>query len=167
MTRVRARTSWIGKWTRIGCLMVVVIMGTAVASAHALRDDWLITPEEAAMAPAPEGPGGEDISVGAEAENLGPQIDVVKPTNGGSVPPPVEVDVRFIPKTSPVDVASLKVSVVKFINIDITDRVRAHTTVEGIHVPGAQIPSGKHTVRISIADKDGLRSIMDVTFEVL
>jgi hypothetical protein len=149
-----------------GCLVAIVIASEA-ATAYALKDNWLITPEEAAMAPAPEGPGGGDISVGAEAENLGPQIDVVKPTNGGSAPPPVEVDVRFVPKTSPVDVASLKVSVVKFINIDITDRVRAHATAEGIHVAGAQIPSGKHTVRISIADKEGLRSVKDVTFEVL
>lgn len=118
------------------------------------------------MASAPEVLDGGQIPIGAESD-LGPKIEVLKPTNGGSAPPPVEVDIKFVPKMSPVDPSSLKVHVVKFINIDITDRVRAHASAEGIHVPGAQIPSGKHTVRISIADKDGLNSVKDVTFEVL
>ena len=147
----------------MGALMVCL---HNVSSAKIQETAWLITPEEAAMAPAPEGGGKGEIAVGGEAD-LGPNIEVVKPTNGGSAPPPVEVDIKFAPKLSPVDPASLKVVVVKFINIDITDRVREYASASGIHVPSAQIPSGKHTVRVSIADKDGLRSYKDVTFEVL
>lgn len=118
------------------------------------------------MDPAADMPGSGVTPIGAESD-LGPKIEVMKPINGGSGPPPVEVDIKFAQKGSPVDPESLKVSVVKFINIDITDRVRAHASSTGIHVAGAQIPSGRHTVRISIADKDGLRSVKDVTFEVL
>jgi len=153
------------------CLVVVGVAAvgaylSAPGGAHASKDLWLITPQEAAMDPAPDLPGGGVTAIGAESD-LGPKIDVVKPINGGSAPPPVEVEIKFAQKGSPVDPESLKVSVVKFIDIDITDRVRAHSSTSGIHVPGAQIPSGKHTVRISIADKDGLRSVKDVTFEVL
>lgn len=165
MTPRRGSTLWACRWTVVGCLTAVVLL-SAAATAHALRDNWLITPEEAAMAPAPEGTIIGEIPVGGESQ-LGPKIDVIKPGEGTSEPAPVEVDIRFVPKTSPVDLESLKVSVVKLINIDITDRVRAHATTDGIHVSGAQIPTGKHTVRISIADKDGLRSVKDVTFEVL
>lgn len=157
-------------------IISMAVIGTVVSawfvlapgSAHAVKDNdvWLITPQEAAMAPAREGVLGGEIPIAAESD-LGPKIEVVKPNNGGSAPPPVEVDIKFTPKMSPVDPASLKVSVVKFVNIDITDRVRAYATASGIHVPGAQLPSGKHTVRVSIADQDGLRSVKDVTFEVL
>jgi hypothetical protein len=147
-------------------VLSVCLLAPAPVQAGQDIDWWLITPHEAAMAPAQEGFGSGEIQIGGESD-LGPRIEVVKPTNGGSAPPPVEVDIKFVPKMSPVDPASLKVSVVKFINIDITDRVRAQASAEGIHVPGAQIPSGKHTVRISIADMDGLRSVKDVTFEVL
>lgn len=138
----------------------------ATSTAKIQEDAWLITPEEAAMAPAQEGVGKSEIAVGGEAD-MGPNIDVIKPSNGGISPPPVEIDIKFTPKSSPVDITSLKVMAVKFINIDITDRVRPYATSGGIHVPQAQLPSGKHTVRITIADKDGLRSYKDVTFEVL
>ncbi|MFZ3013044.1 MAG: hypothetical protein WA045_04990 [Nitrospira sp.] len=145
---------------------VVTLCLLAPASVQAVKDNWLITPQEAAMEPASDLPGDGVTSIGAESD-LGPKIEVVKPINGGSAPPPVEVDIKFAQKGSPIDPESLKVSVVKFIDIDITDRVRAHASTAGIHVLGAQIPTGKHTVRISIADKDGLRSVKDVTFEVL
>lgn len=156
----------------IGTGFVMVVIGFALflapGSAQAAGDKgmWLITPEEAAMAPAKETSGRDPTQIGAES-NLGPKIEVLKPLDGGSAQSPVEVDIKFIRKMSPVDPASLKVSVVKFINIDITDRVRTYASADGIQVPAAQLPSGKHTVRVSIADQDGLRSIKDVTFEVL
>jgi hypothetical protein len=146
-------------------IAALVLCIHATSTARIEENAWLITPEEAAMAPSP-GAGKGDIAVGGDAD-LGPSIHVVKPINGGSAPPPVEVDIKFSPKLSPVDLASLKVSVVKFINIDITDRVREYASAKGILVPAANIPQGKYTVRVSVADKDGLRSYKDVTFEVL
>ena len=137
-------------------------------SAAKLNEEvWLITPEEAGMAPAEEVPGGGEFKIGSEEMDLGPKIEVLKPTNGGSAPPPVEVLIKFLPNPKAVDLASLIVSVVKLFTIDITDRVRDHATADGIHVQQAKIPAGKHKVRISIADIDGLRSVKDVTFEVL
>lgn len=143
-----------------------MIGGAGIVLAGKGQDLWLITPKEAAMAPAKESGLGGEIPVSAESE-LGPKIEVIKPTQGASAKPPVEVEIKFVSKGSPVDPMSLTVSVVKLINIDITDRVRTYVTASGIHVPAAQLPSGKHTVRISIADQDGLRSVKDVTFEVL
>ena len=150
-----------------GVIFSVGVMGIAESvQASTGHDLWLITPQEAAMNPAEEHGLNGEIPVAAESE-MGPKIDVIKPNQGGSAPAPVEVDIKFISKVSPVDPTSLKVSVVKFINIDITDRVRAFASPTGIHISGAQLPLGKHTVRISIADEDGLRSVKDVIFEVL
>jgi len=139
-----------------------------VGSVYAGMDKvlWLITPQEASMAPAPQNKKTGEISIGGEID-LGPRIDILKPSNGGRAAPPIEIEIKFTQKTSPVDLTSLKVSVVKFIDIDITGRVLAYATTGGIHVPSAQLPTGKHTVRISIADQDGLRSIREVIFEVL
>ena len=73
----------------------ILVVGTAAvtlcllapAQVQAVKDNWLITPQEAAMDPAQELPGGGFTSIGAESD-LGPKIDVVKPINGGSAPPP-------------------------------------------------------------------------------
>lgn len=136
------------------------------STAKIQEDAWLITPEEAAMAPRVARPGEPLTEVGGEDLLLGPQIELLKPTNGGRAPTPVEILVKFVVQAGKVDLASLKVSLVKFISIDITDRVREHVTADGIHVKEAKIPSGKHTVRISLADIDGLLSVKTFTFEV-
>ncbi|MFZ3014807.1 MAG: hypothetical protein WA045_13980, partial [Nitrospira sp.] len=76
---------------------VVTLCLLAPTSVQAVKDNWLITPQEAAMEPASDLPGGGVTSIGAESD-LGPKIEVVKPINGGSAPPPVEVDIKFAQK---------------------------------------------------------------------
>lgn len=133
-------------------------------------ETWLITPEEAAMAPASDANGlygGGLIDIGREDINTGPQIEILKPADGARMPSPVEVAVRFVPRLDAVDLASLKVSIVKFITIDITDRIRPYATAEGIQLKEANIPSGKHRVRITVSDKAGGVSIKELWLEVL
>lgn len=80
---------------------------------------------------------------------------------------PIQVLIRFTPRAEPIDLASLKVTLVKFIDIDITDRIRPFVTLEGIQVKEAKIPPGKHRVRITVSDKAGDLSVKEVSFEVL
>jgi hypothetical protein len=127
---------------------------------------WLITPEEAAMAPAADVTRGI-LEIGREDLSVGPVIDVVEPSNGSRLPMPVQVLIHFAPFSEPVDLASLKVVLIKFILIDITDRIRPYVTPEGIQVKEAKIPPGKHRVRITLADRAGTISIKEVSFEVL
>ena len=156
----------------VGTSFITIVMGLgfllAPGSAQSASDKelWLITPEEAAMASAKKPPDRDLTQIGAES-SLGPKIEVLKPPDGSVTPSPVEVDVKFRPTISPVDPASMKVTLIKFIDVDITDRVRGYASADGIYVPAAKLPSGKHTVRVSIADQDGLRSAKDVTFEVI
>jgi hypothetical protein len=128
---------------------------------------WLITPEEASMAPAPEISGESSLQIESDELNLGPLIEVIKPKEGDRAEAPIEVFIKFTPQRDPIDIESLKVSVVKFISIDITDRVKDYSSPDGIHVQEAKIPQGKHTVRISIADTNGMYSKKEISFEVL
>ena len=147
----------------MGCVMSLLCLA---ATGTAGTGDWLITPEEAAMAPAPEVKRGL-VEVGREDITAGPVIDVVEPLNGSREPMPVQVLIRFTPMSEPVDLASLKVTLVKFNQIDITDRIRPYVTPDGIQVKEAKIPAGKHRVRISLADRTGAVSVREVAFEVL
>ena len=147
----------------IGSVMSLLCL---VATGNADTGEWLITPEEAAMAQAPEVKRGQ-VEVGREDITAGPVIDVVEPLNGSREPMPIQVLIRFTPMSEPLDLASLKVILIKFIQIDITDRIRPYVTPDGIQVKEAKIPSGKHRVRISLADRTGAVSVREVAFEVL
>ena len=136
-----------------------VLVGATGGSTPANEPEfWLITSEEAAMPSAPDKhgqPGGSPFDVGREPPDTGPVIDVLKPTEGAVPTVPLEVLIRFAPRGAPVDVNSLQVSVVKFIMVDITDRILPYVSPAGIQIPDARLPSGKHTVRISLADTSG------------
>jgi hypothetical protein len=152
-------------------LLVFCVMLTGLWSSDAVRANegfWLITPEEAASPPAADQvvPRGL-LEAGREEPDTGPLIDVLKPLVGKAQPVPLEIVVKFEPRNAPVDVSSLKVTLVKFVPIDITDRVRPYTSPEGIRIPDARLPSGEHTVRISLADNVGgvSRKQMTVTIQ--
>ena len=147
-------------------LSLLMLCGGRAEAVSSLQDGWLITPQEAAT-PAAESPGGSVLDVGRQEINLGPTIEILKPSDGGKASGPIEIQINFVPKTGPVDVNSLKVTVVKFLSIDITDRLRDYVSPSGIQVKEAKIPAGKHIVRISVADVQGARSVKEIEFEVL
>ncbi len=163
----------VNTWWVAGCLIIAGAMVFSMSQARAAGSEqgvWLITPEEAAQPAAPEGmlspPGGKPFDVGREAPDTGPMIELMKPEEGASRPAPLEVLVRFTPRSAPVDLSTLAVTVVKLISIDITDRVRPYTSPEGINIPDAKLPSGKHTVRISVGDAGGGVSRKQLTVSV-
>lgn len=152
------------------CLLLTGILqsaGSLFAEIGITQAGWLITPEEAAMAPAPEISGESSLQIESDELSFGPGIEVIKPKEGDRAEAPIEVFIKFTPQSDPVDIKSLKVSVVKFITIDITDRLKDYSSPEGIHVKEAKIPKGKHTVRISIADTNGMYSKKEINFEVI
>ena len=153
-------------WLRVSMIGSVMSLVCLIVTGPAAAGDWLITPEEAAMAPALEAGKGL-LEVGREDITAGPVIDVVEPANGSREPMPVQVLIRFTALSEPLDLASLKVFLIKFIQIDITDRIRPYVTPDGIQVKEAKIPPGKHRVRISLADRTGAVSVREVAFEVL
>ena len=149
-------------------LQVVVFLFTFATGAHAAGPDgfWLITLEEAATPPASTEKRGQPFDIGREPPDTGPLIEVLKPVLGAPLAVPLEIAVRFVPRSAPVDLSSLKVTVVKFVDIDITDRVRPFATPTGIQIPDAKLPSGEHTVLITVADASGGVSQKQLTLTV-
>jgi hypothetical protein len=138
------------------------ILLAACLQSAAAGDLWLISPEEAAFAPAPE----ETLIRSRGLTGKGPRIDVLKPLEDEPAQSPLEIQVRFHPNPAAVNPDSVKVQLVKFISIDITDRVKPYLSESGINVKEANIPAGKHLVRITVSDGKGETSSRDIELHV-
>ncbi len=126
----------------------------------------LITKQEAALADAPEGPKIAGKLLEEEA-GQGPFIILNSPKNEGRYPKPIKIDILFIPRDdAAIDLSTLKVIYVKIFNIDITARVKKHATDKGIQIPEAELPSGKHKLKILLADTEGHLSTQNLVFVV-
>jgi hypothetical protein len=118
----------------------------------------LITPEEAMLADVESIEDKTTFNVGREITlpDTGPVIEVISPKDGGVYKAPLPIELKFIPKEgTEVDPNGLKVEYLKFITIDITDRVKPYADPTGIHVEKADLPLGKHTIRVTIPDSEG------------
>ena len=105
----------------------------------------------------------------SEAGDLtpGPAINVIAPKGNMVQIAPFDLDIRFEQRgASVVDLASLKVFLMKLWDIDITDRVRPYVSGDGIHVTHADFPKGQHTIKITIADHEGHESSRTMTVMV-
>jgi hypothetical protein len=84
----------------------------------------------------------------------GPQIQIDSPTHNRTYEGPFPIKVEFLPgpKGHEVDISSLKIEYKKAWGIDITDRIREYITGTVIDVEETELPRGRHTVEIEIAD---------------
>lgn len=150
---------WHGRWS---ALFVCVWLGVSAGPAIAGQVEWLITPDEASLAP----PSPDQMIRSRGLTNTGPRIEIIKPAEDSQQASPFEIQIRFHPRTSAVNPESVKVQLVKFISIDITDRVKPFLSESGIEVKEAKIPSGSHLVRISVSDEQGESSSREIELEV-
>ncbi len=146
---------WLASW--LMGMAAFVVVSFAVAGPPTEDTTWLITPEEAALADAPpETPPVPSIRLrGAKVGGLGPTIELVTPEEGKPVAAPVSVFIRFLPNQAPIDLASLKVVLLKVVKIDLTDRLRPYVSEEGIRIDNGKVPSGKFRLRVTLADVQG------------
>ena len=154
----------------IGLVSVSVLVVTAgflslasLAREKPTADFWLVTPEEAALANAETSPGVRKRGI---APRSGPVIELLKPAAGQAARTPVEIDVKFHPSVAPVDESTIHVTLLKIINVDLTDRLRPYITASGIYIPNANLPSGHHAVRITLADREGNASSTQMTLQI-
>lgn len=150
--------------------MCVGLWPMELGAASIPSDNWLITPEEAAMPAAPAveeslEPGSR-LEIGRAGVDFGPIIQLIKPADGAILGSPAEIVVQFAARRDSIDLESLKVWVVKLFSIDITDRVRTFASLEGIQIPDARLPSGQHTIRISLADVTGASTVKETTIKI-
>jgi hypothetical protein len=145
-------------------VLIAVVITTSISTDHSFAKEdqsWLITPDEAALAPA------EDDGIRSRGlSDAGPGIEIVKPEEGAVIPGAAEILIRFLPKTVTIDLTSLKITLLKFISIDLTDRLKPYVNLDGIAVKDAKVPTGTYRVRISLSDFQGKTSTREISFEI-
>lgn len=153
-------------------IIVVAMVGIPTVGHVAVGPDdfWLITPEEGALPPAQgvpvPGEEGDFTQLSAPLPDEGPIIKIEKPAMDSVNGSPLEIIIHFLPRKSPVDPSSVEVTLVKFFNIDLTDRVLPYLTSDGIHIKEAELPGGEHTVRLWVEDKDGNASAKEMIVKI-
>ena len=118
--------------------------------AEPARADVLITRAEAAQ-PSP-------VTLGSNTRGLtrGPGIEQVSPDPDRDVASPVPLRIKFVIRNNvAIDPASIKLTYLKANPIDLTERIRKHLTPEGIVMERAEVPPGKHSMRLEVTDKQG------------
>ncbi|MDP2008066.1 MAG: hypothetical protein Q8K45_20545 [Rubrivivax sp.] len=87
-----------------------------------------------------------------------PAIQVVTPTPAGNaVNGPVRIEVAFKPAPGTRIVPSTFRVLYGLLKIDLTDRMKKHTTVteQGVVVDQARVPAGQHRLILQVADDQG------------
>jgi hypothetical protein len=98
-----------------------------------------------------------------------PQIKIVAPTLDKTLAAPLDIDLKFLPTdNAAIKPETFRVCYVGFLVMDITKRITDHVTVsaEGLHVAGAQLPSGHHHLVMMIADQQGAIGSRDAVFDI-
>jgi hypothetical protein len=150
---------------RSSALLVLLSVLFLSSTVGAATDEWLITPEEAQMQ-VRDGSYAEPV---AANEGPGPVILLKNPKMLKKLRSPIDIFIAFEPGKSgkPADMKTLKVTLIGFININITDRLREYIKGTSLDVEEAKLPSGKHRLRMRIKDVDGNPNERDVVVTVL
>jgi hypothetical protein len=122
----------------------------AAAPLRAAEPVQLITREEAGL-PAPD-------ATGVPTRNLtrGPGIDTQGTLGSGVAGKPLRLAVKFLPSNGvPVDPEKVQVIYRRQPALDVTARVKAFITPQGIEAPAVLVPPGKHIIEIQAVDKEG------------
>ena len=102
-------------------------------------------------------------------EGPGPVIVLKNPKMLQRLTSPIDIFIAFEPGMSgkPADMKSLKVTLIGFININITDRLIEYINGTSLDVEEANLPSGEHRLRMRIEDVDGNPNERDVVVTVM
>jgi hypothetical protein len=146
-------------------LLVALTVFVVASPAGAATDEWMITPEESKLQ-VRAGNYAEPI---AAIEGPGPQIVLKNPKMFMRLRSPINIFIAFEPGKSgkPADMETLKVTLIGFIDINITDRLREYIRGTSLDVEEAKLPSGEHRLRMRIKDVDGNPNERDVVVTVL
>lgn len=125
----------------------MVLVATLLSmTAHGALAGTLITEAEAAL------PGAAG-NVTIRGVTRGPTIKMITPVQTKS---PFDLKVKFEAHGgATIEPGSVKVVYLKSPVVDITDRVKAFVTPDGIDMGKAEVPAGQHTIRFDVKDSDG------------
>jgi hypothetical protein len=98
----------------------------------------------------------------------GPGMELISPANGTtSLKSPLPLKIKFIPRNNvPVDPASVRLTYLKVPIIDLTERVKAYVTKDGLEMAVAEVPPGTHVLRLDLKDAEGRAATMTIMLSV-
>jgi len=97
-----------------------------------------------------------------------PKIELVSPKLDSTISSPTQIELKFLPKTP----ATTKPETFRILygtfQIDITERLLKVATVtpQGINVPEAKLPNGRHKLVLNVQDSDGRVGSRLIEFEI-
>lgn len=149
------------------CVAVALSVSTLFSGAvMAGPDFWLVTAEEAAQVRVED---GQVQQLAAAVTGPGPEIVVRNPRALEKIHAPIDILVTFEPGDSglPPDMSSFKATLVGFFDIDLTSRVKDHLQGTRLDVKDANLPRGRHRIRIAIRDTQGNPNERDLNVTIL
>ncbi len=122
----------------------------------------LITPEEALQ---PEVPFLKECS---SPEENGPHIKINAPKLNLPLLTPFVVDIAFeASRNKIIDYDSLRVRYLKFIPIDLTDRVKPYLDNNRLMLKDVKVPQGRHCLQVLIGYKSREKTLMEILLNVV
>jgi hypothetical protein len=163
MTKTTSATKTTTRCRILPAALAAALAAAALAptGARAAEPVQLITREEAGL-PAPD-------ATGMAVRNLtrGPGIDTQGTLGSGVAGKPLRLAVKFLPSNGvPVDPESVRVIYRRQPALDVTTRVKAFITAQGIEAPAVLVPPGKHIIEIQAVDKEGRVGRSQMTLNV-
>lgn len=152
----------------LAAMTALVVLTANTAAADAARP-LLVTADqlaalEKAVAGGPIPEGVRPAVIGLRGSSDGPRVALLRPGQGAAVKAPVEVEIRFERRNSPVELQTVQVWYVlkkgEFeFEVDVTAQVRPHLRPDGLRlwIPDAA-PKGEHRVRLAVEDREGRRT---------
>ncbi len=142
-------------------LLLILSAGVAKAGSN-----WLVTPSEAAKIAFP---ADSSMVPQAAVEGVGPSILVKQPKLLEKVTSPIDIFVSFVPGKSGKgpDMETLQVTLIGLLDFDITDRVQKYVVGESLDIIDADLPKGRHKIRLSIKDVGGSPNERDLVIRVV
>jgi hypothetical protein len=132
-------------------ILVCLGLGLGLNSAATALAEQLITPAEAAL------PSPPDTGMTLRGITRGPAIEQVEPAaDAKHLTSPLALKIAFTARNNTsVDKDSVKVTYLKSPAVDLTARLKAHLTPDGIEMKQAELPPGTHVIRIDLKDSNG------------
>lgn len=109
----------------------------------------LITLKEASL---PEASG----TLSTRGIARGPGVKLVSPDSGQTISSPFDLKLAFQARgDGKIDSDSVKIYYLKANPVDLTDRLKKGISKEGLEFLKAEVPPGKHTLRVTVKDIEG------------
>lgn len=113
-------------------------------------------------------PQVQDSSIATRGLTRGPAIELISPAIGTtSVKSPLPLKIKFTARNNiAIDPASVRLVYLKAPLVDLTERVKAYVTKDGLEMNAAEVPSGTHVLRIDLKDAEGRTASTTITLSV-